>query len=71
VVAEIRKKGAAGISKEVGQMTGVISRAANYLFKEMAKTQKATDCEFNITCNYYEIYKEKLYDLLSDKSIED
>ena len=52
-------------------MTGVISRAANYLFKEMAKTQKATDCEFNITCNYYEIYKEKLYDLLSDKSIED
>ena len=35
----------------------------------MGKLQKATDCEFKISCNYYEIYKEKLYDLLSEKTI--
>jgi hypothetical protein len=51
--------------------TGVISRAANQIFKHMIKAQQETGAEFDLSCNYYEIYNEKLYDLLSDKSVDE
>ena len=41
------------------------------MFTEMAEIQKATAADFEVTANYYEIYHERIYDLLSEVSWEE
>lgn len=46
---------------------GVIPRAIDEIF---ANVEEMTDCEFNISCSFVELYQEKLYDLLSPNQRE-
>jgi kinesin family protein 5 len=53
------------ISKDTRKYLGIMGRALNHMFTEMSEIQEQTAAEFFLSANYYEIYQEKLYDLLS------
>lgn len=47
-----------------GHETGVIPRAVRDIFKKIQEKQQ--DIDVSISCSYYELYDEKVFDLLTD-----
>ena len=41
------------------------------MFMEMKEIVQTTAADFILTASYYEIYQERLYDLLSDRTLEE
>lgn len=49
---------------EEGQNTGVIPRAVREIFEKIQEKQQ--DIDVTITCSFYELYNEEVFDLLTD-----
>ncbi|XP_063706731.1 chromosome-associated kinesin KIF4 [Culicoides brevitarsis] len=51
---------------EEGQNMGVIPRAVREIFE---KIQEKDDSDVKITCSFYELYNEEVFDLLTDENV--
>lgn len=52
------------LSEEGDERGGIIPRFLNSLFDEMGKLETQEDARFTFEYSFFEIYKEKIYDLL-------
>ena len=48
----------------IGGDGGIIQRSMEYLFYQIEEGEGVADANYVITCSYYEIYNEQLFDLL-------
>lgn len=59
------------LSQATRKYLGIMGRALNHMFMEMKEIVQTTAADFILTASYYEIYQERLYDLLSDRTLEE
>jgi hypothetical protein len=64
VTAEIIK-GSQNVPLETQKLYGIIPRTMNDIFNEINREVAATNAQFTIIVNYYEIYNERFNDLLA------
>ena len=71
VADEIMKYGAI-VSKEALKNVGMIGRALDQMYREfLVRQDEPINATFEIWANYYEIYNEQIYDLLSPNTIKE
>ena len=71
VADEIMKHGAI-VSKEALRNVGMIGRSLDQMYREfLVRQEEPINAVFEIYANYYEIYNEQIYDLLSPHTIKE
>jgi len=57
-----------GLSPDDNETKGILPRAMEYIFEAIQMADE--DTEFSVKCSYFEIYNEKIQDLLDRIVIE-